>query len=147
MVLATTFIFRDEPSRLGVPEIQLGVFPPAACALLPLLAPTSLASRLILTGQRMGAEELKAYGLVSHVSKGGALEGDLNAFLEKHILSKSAESLRHANRALRMGLRAQDGSLIGSVERQYLGSLMQSHDAVEGLQAFLQRRTPQWKNS
>lgn len=147
MVMATNFIFCDESARLGVPEIQLGVFPPAACALLPLLAPASLASRMVLTGQRFGAEELKSCGLVSHVAKQGSLDSDLDLFLEKNILPKSAESLRQANDALRAGLRAQYKQSIGPLERQYLQSLMRSEDAVEGLNAFTQKRAPQWKNS
>ncbi|OFZ13602.1 MAG: hypothetical protein A2Z20_09720 [Bdellovibrionales bacterium RBG_16_40_8] len=147
MVMATNFIFCDESARMGVPEIQLGVFPPAACALLPILAPPALASRMILTGQRINADELKAYGLVTHVAKSGALDTDLDVFLEKNILPKSAEALRHANYALRTGIRTQYKNFIEPLERQYLQSLMSTHDAAEGLNAFIQKRNPEWKNN
>lgn len=146
MVMATNFIFCDESARFGVPEIQLGVFPPVACALLPILLPGTVASKMILTGHRASAEEMKTYGFVTHLSKTGSLDTDLDSFIEKQILPKSAESLRRANQALREGIKRQYRDLIGVLEKQYLSELMRTHDAVEGITAFVDKRNPQWKN-
>src|ERR1035441_8469800 len=65
MVMATEFIFCDETVSFAVPEIQLGVFPPVACALLPELLPGTLANRMILTGQKVSASVLKACEFVT----------------------------------------------------------------------------------
>lgn len=147
LVMATNFVFADETARFAVPEIQLGVFPPVACALLPLLVPGTTASRLVLTGQRATAEELKTAGFITHLSKSGSLDTDLDAYIEKHILQQSAESLRFANLALREGLKRQYRALIPDLEKLYLAQLMRTHDAKEGVTAFVEKRTPQWKNS
>ncbi len=50
-------------------------------------------------------------------------------------------------RALRQGLRARLAAELPALERLYLGELMQSADAVEGLTAFLEKRAPAWKNA
>ena len=55
IALACDFIFAEASSTLGLPEIALGVFPPAGCALLPARVGTARATRAILTGQSLPA--------------------------------------------------------------------------------------------
>jgi cyclohexa-1,5-dienecarbonyl-CoA hydratase len=52
-----------------------------------------------------------------------------------------------AFRAVRGGLRARLAAEVPVVERLYLDGLMSTHDAVEGLQAFLEKRAPAWRNA
>ena len=62
------------------------------------------------------------------------------------MLPRSASSLRFAHRALRMVELTRFRSVIGDLESLYLHELMASHDAVEGIQSFLQKRPAEWKN-
>jgi cyclohexa-1,5-dienecarbonyl-CoA hydratase len=54
--------------------------------------------------------------------------------------------LRYAVRAARFDYAARVNAKIKSVERLYLDELMKTHDATEGLQAFVEKRTVQWQH-
>lgn len=120
IALACTFIFADESARFAVPEIQLGVFPPPACALLPLKCGDSYAAQLILTGDRESAQELLARGLINQVVETGNLDAEVDKFIENQILPKSASSLRLAQQALRTWPVGEYEKTIAAVEKLYL---------------------------
>lgn len=147
LALVCSFILADEDARFATPEIQLGVFPPVAALLLPQISSSMLACKMVLTGAKAGAEDLHRAGVVMSVSSKGELDGDATAFIEKHILPKSASSLRYAHRATRMTLARHYETHIGELERLYLKELMSSHDANEGIRAFLEKRPVEWCNS
>lgn len=147
LALACSMIFADEKAQFAVPEIQLGVFPPVACILLPLRTASAIANEMILTGERFGAEALHKLGVVNHVAESGTLDEEVSDFIGKHLLTKSASSLRLACRAAagRTGMHYK--SNIAHLERLYLEELMQTSDANEGIQAFLDKRQPAWKDA
>ncbi|MFQ5563827.1 MAG: enoyl-CoA hydratase/isomerase family protein [Parvularculaceae bacterium] len=147
LALACSFIIASEDARFAVPEISLGVFPPVAALLLPRLVGPMRANRMVLTGAKSSAEDMHCAGLVIGVSKKGDLDDDTTAFIEKYILPKSASSLRFAQRAARASLMRHYEAHIGELERLYLNELMSSHDANEGIAAFLEKRAMEWTNS
>ncbi|MEK7689808.1 MAG: enoyl-CoA hydratase/isomerase family protein [Bdellovibrionota bacterium] len=147
VALACTFLFAETGAQFAVPEIQLGVFPPAAVALLPTLVGTTIASRIVLTGERLSAQDLAQWGLMTHVSAPGQLDTDLSGFIEKSIVPKSASSLRIAHRALRAEILTAYRTRIPELEELYLRDLMSTSDALEGLQAFVQKRAPRWSEA
>lgn len=146
LALACSMIFCDERAAFGVPEIQLGVFPPPACALLPFKCSESAARRIILTGDKISADEAYRLGIVESVAEKGQLDETVSKFAEEHILPKSASSLRIANKAAMTMLSAIYSENIKKVEVLYLEKLMSTTDAVEGITAFLEKRAPQWKD-
>lgn len=146
LALACGLLFADETAKFGVPEIQLGVFPPVAAALLPSRCGGALATRLILTGEKVAARELLAAGLVSLVAPEGRLDADLSAFVERQILPTSASSIRLAHRAAKMEVLERYRALIPRLESLYLGELMATRDAAEGIRAFVEKRAPSWSD-
>ena len=144
LALACDFIFAERTATFGLPEIALGVFPPAAAALLPLRVGAARAASAILTGAPRPAEEWLRLGLVEQVSDAGALESDVNRWFETQLRPRSAAALRHATAAARLGLRQHIGAILPELERLYLGDLMATEDAAEGIAAFLARRAPRW---
>jgi cyclohexa-1,5-dienecarbonyl-CoA hydratase len=144
--LACDFIFSAEGAKLGVPEIQLGVFPPAACVLVPFKSGGRLASDMILTGRRFAAEELYRQGLVTVVTGADGLDEAVSSFFQERFHPRSASSLRMAKAAGNMILADLYRSFIGRIENLYLKDLMATADAVEGIQAFLGKRDPEWRN-
>lgn len=146
LALACSFIFADETAKFALPEIQLGVFPPVAAALLPLLAGGTATNKLLLTGQKLGADHLQTLGVVSQVSAQGELQQDINLYVEKRLLPNSASSLRFAHQAARLTLLNHYQASIPVLEKLYLDELMASHDANEGITAFLEKRKPQWQD-
>lgn len=146
LALACSFIFADETARLGVPEIQLAVFPPVACVLLPFQAGGHVANRVILTGEQFPASKLEEWGVIERVVAPGALSDTVDAFFEEQLAPKSASSLRIAHRAARTTLARHYKGFIDDVEKLYLEKLVFTADANEGIEAFLEKRKPQWQD-
>ena len=146
LVLACDLIFAEEGAQFGVPEIQLGVFPPVAAVLLPFKCAGNLASEIILTGDRFTAETLHGHGVVNRVSERGAIGETISSFVEKQIHPKSGSSLRITKSAASMVIAEQYQNFIGRLEDLYLKDLMGTADAVEGIEAFLEKRQPEWKD-
>ncbi len=145
LALACDLILAEETSQFGCPEIKLGVFPPAASALLPVKAGSGWASKIVLTGNTYCGKDLAASGLVSRLAAGGELDGELERWLASDFELRSAAALRHAAAAARLPvLRALEQDL-PLLERIYLDKLMREPDAVEGIRAFLEKREPQWQ--
>lgn len=137
-------IVASATASLGQPEITLGLFAPIASLVLPERIRRADAERICLTGQPVGAAEALAIGIVDEVSAGDPMV-DALAWLRTHTASKSASSLRLAVRAIRMPFAARFKAMLPEIERVYLEQLMPTHDAVEGVQAFLEKRTPVWR--
>ena len=68
------------------------------------------------------------------------------ASVQEHLKAKSASSLRYALKAARWDYMRRISEKIEVVERLYLDELMRTHDAVEGLQAFIGKRAAQWQH-
>jgi cyclohexa-1,5-dienecarbonyl-CoA hydratase len=146
LALACDFIFAEEGAVFALPEIALGVFPPAAAALLPSRVGAARATAAVVTGASLSAEQWRHAGLVEHVSRQGELAADVDRWFAGHLAGRSAEALRHAVAAARLGLRQHVGTLLPQLERLYLDTLMQTHDAREGVAAFLAKRAPRWSD-
>jgi cyclohexa-1,5-dienecarbonyl-CoA hydratase len=144
VALACDFIVAEEDATFSLPEIALGVFPPAASALLPYRLGGSLASRLILTGESVDAGLMHARGLVTLLARREQLEADVEEWFTSRFAARSAAALRHASAAARMGLVAHVRELLPQLERLYLEDLMRTQDAAEGIAAFMARRPPAW---
>ncbi len=136
-------IFVAPDAALGQPEMKLGVFAPAASCLLPELIGASRAIDLLLSGRNITGTEAGAMGL-AHVTADP--EAAAVSYFNEHLKSKSANSLRFAVKAARCDYAARIRAKIERVERIYLKELMTSHDAVEGLQAFVAKRAAQWQH-
>ena len=144
LALACDLILAEETAQFGCPEIKLGVFPPAASALLPVKAGLGWASKIVLTGDTYSGKDLFAAGVVSRLAAAGELDVELSRWLRSDFLPRSAAALRHAATAARLPmLRALERDL-PLLECIYLDKLMREPDVVEGIRAFLEKREPQW---
>ena len=146
LALACDLLLAEEGAQFGCPEIQLGVFAPAASALLPLRIRGGDAALLLLTGTRWDAEVALQKGLVDRIAPKQQLEATLNEWLQHDFLPRSANGLRCASMAIRHARKtALDNDLVRH-ESLYLRVLMASADGSEGIRAFLERRAPVWRN-
>ena len=144
LVLACDLIVAEESAQFGVPEIRLGVFPPAAAALLPVRLGTAIASSMVLTGASFSGAHAARQGLVARIAPEGNLEPCIAAFLDECITPRSASALRHAARAVRAPIVRALVEDLPELERLYLDELMAHPDATEGIRAFLEKRDPKW---
>lgn len=126
----------------GQPEIQLAVLPPLASLILPLRLGQGGADDLILTGRTVKAGEAREMGLVEDLAEDPLAA--VEAWASREIAPKSASSLRWTVRAARWHWNEVLRASLGAVEQLYLRDLMATHDANEGLAAFLEKRKPHW---
>lgn len=142
VALAGHLLFVAQDATLGQPEIKLGVFAPAASCLLPELAGPMRALDLLLSGRSITGTEAVAMGLAREAAADPA--GVALAYFKEHLEKKSASSLRHAVKAARRDYVARVKGKLALVEQMYLDELMATHDAVEGIEAFIAKRAAQW---
>lgn len=144
VAMAGHMIFAAPDAKLGQPEMMLGVFAPAASCLLPERVGQARAEDLLYSGRSITGEEAFAWGLADAVAE--EPEAAALNWIERHLKPKSASSLRLAVRAARAPFVRRMEARLDEVEALYLDELMTTRDAVEGLQAFLAKRQPEWKN-
>lgn len=148
VAIACNFMFAEASAKLGQPEITLGVFPPPASVLLPMKIGYARAEDLLITGRLISAGEAKQIGLVNEVfNDRNELETGLENWIQKQILPKSASSLRFAVKAARVKYNHILGNFLPVLEQMYVSQLMETDDANEGINSFLQKRAPVWKNT
>lgn len=139
---AGNFLFAARDAQFGQPEMKLAVFAPAASILLPARIGQSRAEDLLLSGRSIDAATALAWGLANEIADDPAVAA--LAYFDAHLAPKSASSLGYALRAARAPLVESAQRRFAEVEALYLGGLMGTRDAVEGLRAFIDKRTPQW---
>ena len=144
IALACDFIFAEESAVFGLPEVTLGVFPPAASALLPPRVGTARATSAIVTGKSLPAAQWREAGLLESVVVDGTLQREVDRWFEAYLQPKSSVALRYAAAAARRSLRRHVRKLLPKLEQLYLSDLMQTRDAAEGIAAFLEKRVPRW---
>jgi cyclohexa-1,5-dienecarbonyl-CoA hydratase len=126
-------------STFGQPEINVGCFPPVAAALFPRLIGRA-AFEMVLTGQAVSAAEAARVGLITHVVGDLPVETERMAAVLAH---KSGAVLGLARRALRGDWLDEE---LTRVEVLYREQLLATHDIDEGIRAFLEKRSPEWKD-
>lgn len=145
--LATScdLILASEESVFGTPEINVGCYPPVALARFPSLLGYHRAAELILTGRKISAREAAEIGMINRAVPAEKLEQALAALLEE-LRSKSGAVLRIALKGLREIRLKTFSSDLARAEELYLNELLKTEDVEEGVQAFLDKRRPEWKN-
>ena len=138
-------IFASHDARFGQPEISLGVFPPLASILLPDRIGRARGEDLCLAGRVVTAAEAGQMGLVDEITPGDPADAAI-AWARAHLTSRSASSVRLAVKAIRADLAARLSADLPLLEELYVDDLMATHDAREGLEAFLAKRTPVWRH-
>ncbi|MBI4491956.1 MAG: enoyl-CoA hydratase/isomerase family protein [Chloroflexi bacterium] len=145
LAAASDLVLIAEDARIGVPEIKLAVFPPAAAVLFPRLVGTHRALELILTGEPVSGAEAARIGLATRAVPAVELDAALESVLAR-LRATSAAALRLARRAIVESLDQNVAAALEHLERVQVEELIPSHDAQEGLRAFLEKRAPVWQH-
>jgi cyclohexa-1,5-dienecarbonyl-CoA hydratase len=145
LIAACDIVIASERARFGQPEIKLGVFPPVAALMLPRIIGDKRARELILTGELIDGAEAARIGLVNHLVPDGQVEQKAAELLGK-LRELSATALEMTRRALDMGQGRTLEAALKEIEDIYLHELMKTSDAAEGINAFMEKRKPVWRN-
>ncbi|RLB11403.1 MAG: hypothetical protein DRG39_04205 [Deltaproteobacteria bacterium] len=138
-------VIAAENTKLGQPEIQVGVFPPIAAQIMPRIIGRKAAMDLILSGRVISAQEALSIGLVNKVVKDDELDAETDKFIAQ-FKKLSPIIIRKTKKAIVLGLMENFEESLNIIEEIYLDELMKTADAEEGLKSFLEKRKPVWKN-
>jgi enoyl-CoA hydratase len=146
LALACDLIVASESAKFGQPETGVGVIPGAGgTQRLTRAVGKALAMDVILSGRFLTAQEALAAGLVARVVGDGECLDEA-----KRVAAEIAAKAPIATRLAKEGVdRAYEGPLqLGlEYERRLLYLAFASEDAKEGLEAFMEKRKPEWKRS
>ena len=133
----------EAQALIGVPESTLGLFPGGGgTQRLPRLIGEAKAKELMFTGEHITAEEALRIGLVNRVvPKGEGLQSALE--LAKKICKNSPTAVRNIKRAVDEGLELPLNKALER-EAELFQELFLTEDVKEGVQAFLEKRRPQF---
>ena len=131
-------------ARLGMPEVRLAVLPGSGgTQRLPRLVGPARAKELILTGRIINSDEAERIGLVNRVVAAGEARKAATALAEE-IAARGPLAVREAKRlidaALDLDLDAGLAAELDASER-----IFASEDMVEGANAFLRKRDPEYR--
>ena len=138
------FVLATESAEFAQPEINLGCYPPVAMVILPRLVGLRAAAHLILTGQQISAPEAHRLGLVTRVVGDQELRSRVDSLLEE-LRALSPRVLSLTRKTLSQLHAADFLKELKEAERVYLSELIKTHDAEEGIRAFLEKRKPVWR--
>lgn len=134
----------SEKAKFGQPEVGLGITPGfAGTQRLSRLVGIGRAKELIFTCDIISAEEAYRIGLVNKVVPGQELMTSAIEMANK-ILSKSQLAIRYANAAINRGIET-DLDTGMAIEKDLFGLCFATEDQKEGMGAFLEKRTPNYK--
>ena len=144
LALLCDLIVASENAQLGQPEITLGIIPGGGgTQRLARVIGKQRAMDLVLTGRRIGAREAERLGLVNEVTADGEwLEGAVA--LAARIARRPPIAARLAKQAV---LAAEEAPLSAGLEheRRLYELSMATEDRIEGMDAFLEKRRPEFK--
>ena len=141
LALACHLRVASETSRIGLPEIQLGIMPGfGGTQRLARLAPLNVAVEWVLSGRQVDIHQALGLGIVNAVFPADGFEKGLADFAAG-LAAKPPLAVREALRAVRKS------SSPGGMEAELEGfcALSRTQDALEGLNAMLEKRPPQFK--
>ena len=144
LALACDFRIAADDLQLAFPEVTIGMIPGSGgTQRLARLVGLGRAKDIVMRGRRIAADEALELGLVTEVVAGDQLDSAVARLIE--------ELSRHSPLALAMAKRvlnqAYEGPLSQGLELEGLayGLLQQTHDFREGVEAFTEKRKPEFR--
>jgi enoyl-CoA hydratase len=144
LALACTFRMAAPGARMALPEIKLGVLPAyGGTQLLPAVIGASRALDMMLTGRSVQPDEGLAMGLINRLASDGATLLDEALSFAGEVTSHSQYGIERIRRCVAAsGSRVTEGGL--EVEGKAFEEMMESADAMEGVEAFFEKREPRF---
>ena len=143
LAMVCDVVYTGKSARWAFPEISLGCYPPVACTALAALIGQKRAAELILTGRTITGTEAGNIGLVTRVVPDYKLETTVQKVLGQ-LVRFSSSSLAITKKAIYAWDSMHFDKGLARAEKIYLEELIQTTDAQEGINAFLEKRHPRW---
>jgi cyclohexa-1,5-dienecarbonyl-CoA hydratase len=143
LAMVCDLVYTTESAQWGFPEIKLGCYPPVACTALAALVGQKNATDLILTGRRISGKEAAGIGLANRAVAEDQVEAAVEESV-KHLRRLSPAALAVTKKAFYAWHSLHFDKGLARAEKIYFEELMQTEDAHEGINAFLEKREPKW---
>jgi cyclohexa-1,5-dienecarbonyl-CoA hydratase len=143
LTLLCDLVVTAEHATWGFPEISLGCFPPVAATALAALVGQKHAADLILTGRKIDGHQAKSLGLANSAVPDQQVASEV-AGLVKQLATLSPAALAATKKAMYAWDSMHFDKGLARAEKIYLEELMKTEDAREGIQAFVEKRSPRW---
>lgn len=144
LAMCCDFVFVNEKTKLGLPEIKLGLLPGGGgTQRLPRLMGPMRAKEILMTGRMITADEAVAFGAALETCAPDALMPRAMEFAEM-LAAQAPVALREAKRVVDDGLDAALSAGL-TMEQRVLGALFATEDGKEGIAAFMEKRDPSFK--
>ena len=143
IALACDLIVAKETATFGTPEINVGAFPFMIMALIYRNVPRKKTNELLLLGDRIDAHEAERIGIVNKVVPEAEFDAAVREWATK-LASKSPVIMRLGKDAMYRQLDMPFEDALDYLRAQ-LSLAMTTEDIVEGVQAFFEKREPNWK--
>ncbi|MEH8017998.1 enoyl-CoA hydratase [Rheinheimera muenzenbergensis] len=145
VALACDIRIAEQQAQMALPEAKVGLLPCAGGTQnLAWLVGEGWAKRMILCGERIGAEKAQQIGLVEEVvATGMALESALT--MAEKVAEQSPSAVSACKTLIQKGRSGTMQSAL-PLERELFVGLFDTKDQVEGVQAFLEKRKANWVN-
>jgi enoyl-CoA hydratase/carnithine racemase len=143
LALSCDLLIAREGATFGTPEINVGAFPYMIMAIIYRNVPRKKVNEMMLLGERLSGEQAVEYGLVNKVVPAAEFDAAVADWAGR-LASKSPVLMRLGHDAM---YRQQDMAFDDALEflRSQLSLTFSTEDILEGVQAFFERRDPQWK--
>lgn len=144
LALACDLVVASENASFGTPEIQIGLFP---MMIMPVLFRNIGRKKLLemmFTGDKISAHEAERLGMINYVMTSEALDQKITELSQK-LSSKSGKTLQLGREAF-YTMSEMDIHQALPYLKGMLSQNLHTRDAREGLQAFLEKRSPIWTN-
>lgn len=145
LVAGCDMVIASKRSKFGQPEIKLGFFPPFAAYALPRLVGRNRAIEICLFGDSIDADRAAAIGLINWAVEEEELDDKVKQ-LENSIRENSALIIRIAKKSIDANLGLPFSDAVSNLDDLFLNELLKTDDTLEGMNAFLEKRKPVWKN-
>ncbi len=143
LALSCDLLIAKEEASFGTPEINVGAFPYMIMSIIYRNVPRKKVNEMMLLGERISAEEAVGYGLANKVVPAGEFDTAVADWAGK-LASKSPVLMRLGHDAMH---RQQDMAFDDALEflRSQLSLTFSTEDIKEGVEAFFEKREPNWK--
>src|SRR5712691_954499 len=139
LAMVCDLVYTAESAEWGFPEIKLGCYPPVAVTALAALIGQKNAADLILTGRSISGKEAAGMGLANRAVTADQVEAAVEESV-KHLVKLSPAALAVTKKALYAWDSIHFDKGLARAEKIYFEELMQTEDAHEGINAFLEKR-------
>jgi len=144
LALSCDIIIAADTARLGLPEVSLGIHPGfGGTQRLPRQINKARAKEMIFTGQMIDAKEAERIGLVNKVVPREMLYDEVRKLGEK-VIANGPVAVKMAKSAINKGTEMDLNAGL-AYEIETVSLLFSTEDKQEGMNAFIEKRKPQFK--